>query len=276
VNLLRLRIGAIAALLLLLFGFVSIVWTPFPVTGLNIGSALQDPGAGHWLGTDQLGRDVFSLLMKSILTSFVVAGVAAAIGAFIGIPIGLAAANLEGPASSILITLSEFPFAFQALVIGIVMAAAFGPGTPTVMLAAGIFSIPAFARATRDVVVALRGLDYIDAARLAGMNGTEIGRRHLIPDLSRLLIALAVEVLATAIIAEAIFSYVGIGTQAPAASLGLMLRDAQAYALSKPVFIIAPGITILIAVIALNTAAHGLRGLLDPRIAQLGTAHGVA
>lgn len=275
-SMLQLRVGAMVALVVLLFGFVSIIWTPFPLTGLNIGAGLEDPGAAHWLGTDQLGRDVFSLLMKAILTSFVVAGVAATIGALIGIPVGLAAARLQGPAASVFLAISEFPFAFQAVVIAIAIAAAFGPGATAVMIAVGLFSVPAFARATREALVALRASDYLDAARLAGMTTMDIWRRHLVPDLARLLTALAVEVLATGVIAEALFSYIGIGTQAPAASLGLMLRDAQGFGLAKPAFLMAPGFAVLIIVIALNAAASGVRGLLDRRIAHLGMAHGVA
>ncbi len=271
-----LRIGAIASLLLLLIGFVSIVWTPYPIETISIGNAMQDPSPAHWLGTDHLGRDMLSLVMKGTLTSFVVAAIAVAIGTLIGVPLGLAAAAWGGPAEWAILRVNDFLFAFPALIIAMLITTVFGPGAINAMIAVGIFNIPVFARVARAGALSLKTLDYIAAARLAGMGPLEIARRHILPNIASLIIVQATIQLALGILAEAGLSYVGLGTQPPATSLGLMLKDAQTYALLKPSLALIPGITIILIVISLNLAGDGLRDQLDPRLRRIGGARGVA
>lgn len=260
-----LRIGAIVALAFLLLGFASIVWTPHPVDAVDVGNALQDAGGGHWLGTDALGRDVLSLLMKGVLTSFIVAGVAVALGALLGVPLGLVAAQWA-PLERAIDAVSEFFVAFPALIFAVLLAVAFGPGAPNAMIAIGVVAIPAFARAARDGSTALTKLDFVDAGRLAGMGGPDIWRRHIVPELSRMLLATAIAQLSVGVLAEATLSYVGLGVEAPATSLGLMLQGAQSYVMSKPMLAIVPGVAIVLVVLALNAAGRGVRRLVDPRV----------
>lgn len=271
-----LRFGAIASLVFLLIGFVSVVWTPYPIENVDIGIAMQDPSAAHWLGTDHLGRDMLSLVMKGTLTSFVVSAIAVAIGALIGIPLGLAAASWGGAPEWAILRVNDFLFAFPALIIAMLITALFGPGAINAMIAVGIFNIPVFARVARGGALSLKTLDYIAAARLAGMGPLEIARRHILPNIASLIIVQATIQLALGILAEAGLSYVGLGTQAPATSLGLMLKDAQTYALIKPALALIPGLTIILIVIALNLAGDGLRDQLDPRLRRIGGARGVA
>jgi peptide/nickel transport system permease protein len=267
---LRLRIGVVAGLLILLAGFVSLVWTPYPIGGLDIGGALADPSAAHWFGTDQLGRDVLSLTMKGILTSFVVAAVAVALGGLIGIPLGLAAVHWGFVADRAVLGVGDFIFAFPALVLAMLMGAAFGPSSVNVMVAVGVFNIAGFARVSRASIVALNTLDYTAAARLAGNSTAEIFRRHVLPALIPLLIATAVAQLASGVLAEAALSFIGLGAQPPATSLGLVLHDAQAVALAKPAIMLLPGLVLVVTVIALNLASRGLRTQLDPQLAAIG------
>ncbi len=199
---------------------MSIVWTPYPVGSLNVGGAMQDPSLAHWFGTDQLGRDMLSLTMKAILTSFIVAAIAVAFGALIGLPLGFAAAAWGGPLDWAILRLTDFLFAFPALIIAILITTSFGASTVNVMIAVGIFNIPAFARAARTGALAFKSRDYIAAARLAGMGGIEIARRHILPDVTRLLLIQAIVQLAIGILAEASLSYVGLGAQPPTTSLG--------------------------------------------------------
>ena len=151
-----------------------------------------------------------------------------------------------------------------------------GPGAVNVMIAVGIFNIPVFARVTRGGALSLKTLDYIAAARLAGMGDLEIARRHLLPNIASLIIVQAITQLALGVVAEASLSYVGLGTQLPATSLGLMLKDAQTYVLLKPALALIPGITIVLIVLALNLAGNGLDNLLDPRLRRIGVARGAA
>jgi peptide/nickel transport system permease protein len=270
------RIGAIGSLLFLLLGFISIAWTPHSIDSLNVGAALQDPGTVYWFGTDHLGRDVLSLLMKGMLTSFIVAAVAVVIGAVIGVPLGLAAAVWGGPLDWLVLRINDFLVTFPALIIAILIATVFGPGAIIVMIAVGIFNVPAFARATREGWTQLHPRDYVAAARMSGMGTVEIARRHIVPNIASLLLVQALTQLALGILAEASLSYIGLGAQAPASSLGLMLRDAQAYASLKPALALIPGIAILLSVVALNLAADGFRDHADPKLRHMGDGRGAA
>lgn len=270
------RIGVIASLVFLLLGFTSIAWTPHPIDALNVSAALQDPGLSYWLGTDHLGRDVLSMLMKGTLTSFVVATVAVVIGAIVGVPLGVAAAAWGGPVDWLITRVTGFLITFPALIAAIVFATLFGPGIVVVMVAIGIFNIPAFARITRDALVDLRSHDYVAAARLAGMGTIEVARRHILPTIASLVLVQAITQLALGILAEAGLSYIGLGVQTPTASLGLMLKDAQTYALLKPALALIPGVTILLIVVGLNLAADGFRDQLGASKRHLGATHGAA
>jgi peptide/nickel transport system permease protein len=271
-----LRIGVIASLVFLLIGFVSVAWVPYPIEDIQISRALQDFSPAHWLGTDHLGRDMVSLVMKGILTSFVVAAVAVGIGALIGIPLGIAAAAWGGPVEWVILRVNDFLLAFPALIIAILITTLWGPGAINAMIAVGLFNIPVFARVARGGALSVKTLDFIAAARLAGMGAFEIGRRHILPNIAGLLIVQATIQLALGILAEAGLSYVGLGTQPPATSLGLMLKDAQTYALLRPSLAVIPGLTIILIVISLNLAGDGLRDLLDPRLKRIGGAVGAA
>lgn len=271
-----LSVGAIASLIFLLFGFVSVAWVPYPIESIDVGSAMQDMSAAHWLGTDHLGRDMLSMVMKGILTSFVVAAIAVAIGALVGIPIGLAAAAWGGPVDWAVLRVTDFVVAFPALIVAIILAAIYGPGAINLMIAVGIFNITVSARVSRDGALRLRGLHYVDAARLAGLAPFEIARRHILPGIASLVLVQAVVQLALGIIAEASLSYVGLGAQPAATSLGLMLREAQTYASLKPSVVLIPGLVVLLMVIALNLAADGLRDKLDPELRGIGGTRGAA
>jgi len=263
-------IGAGGVLLFLLIGLVSLVWTPFPIDRVSVSDQLQDPDSVHWLGTDFLGRDMVSMVMAGTLTSFVVATMAVTIGLVIGVPLGLAAAAWGGPAEWAVLRLSDFLFAFPALITAILITAVFGPSAVNAMIAIGIFNVPVFARVARGGALGLKSLDYIAAARLAGMGAGEIARRHMLPNIASLVIVQATIQLSLGVIAEAGLSYVGLGTQPPGTSLGLLLQNAQSYVLFKPLLALVPGLSIVLIVVCLNLAGDGLRDLIDPRLRRIG------
>jgi peptide/nickel transport system permease protein len=263
------RIAGIVVLLLLLLGFASIVWTPYPVNSLDVGAAMSGPGAAHWLGTDQLGRDVLSLSMKAVLTSFVVAAVAAALGALIGIPLGFAAANWGRVADLAVGGVRGYLGAVPAVATAALLACLFGPSAATAMVALGVASVAPFATATRDTARAAGRQPYVAAARLAGSSGLDLVRRHTWPMLLPAWGATAMTQLAGGVLAEAALSYVGLGVQPPAASLGLLLRDAQAVAVAKPMLLLVPGATIIVLVLCLMLVARALHATLAAR-AEIG------
>jgi peptide/nickel transport system permease protein len=265
----RLRLGVIATLVLLLCGFVSIVWTPYPIGAIDIGAALAGPSSAHWFGTDQLGRDVLSLTMKGMLTSFVLAAVATFIGAVLGVPLGVAAARLPGSFDRAILGATGLMLAFPALILGVVLAGAFGPSMLTAVLAIGMFNVPGFTRITLSGVRIVQRFNFVAAARLAGTGAVETARRHILPSLLPLMLAQAVAQLAIGVMAEAVLSFVGIGVQPPASSLGLVLRDAQGYALMQPVPMLLVGLVLVLIVLSLNLWSGGLRDGLDPKLRRM-------
>lgn len=262
-------IGLLIAGLFLGLGLLSLVWIPFPIDRVAVSEKFQGPTLLHWLGTDSFGRDMLSLLMSGTLTSFVVAALAVLIGAGIGVPLGLAAAAWGGWIEWLVLRLSDFVFAFPAVVTAILITALFGPGAINAMIAIGIFNIPVFARVARGGALGLTSLDFIAAARLAGLGNAAIGWRHLWPNIAGLIVVQATIQLSLGILAEAGLSYIGLGTQRPATSLGLMLGEAQSMFLVKPWLAYVPGLAIVLIVVALNLAGDGLRDTLDPRLRRM-------
>ncbi|HEV7719227.1 MAG TPA: ABC transporter permease, partial [Arsenicitalea sp.] len=262
----NLWIGLTGTLVFLALGLVSIFWTPYPIAAIDINARFLPPGGAHWLGTDFFGRDLFSLVMSGTLTSFVVAAIAVGIGLVIGVPLGLAAAAWGGWVEGLVLRVNDFVFAFPAVITAILITALFGPGAINAMIAIGIFNIPVFARVTRGGAMSLKTLDFIAAARLAGLGSAAIATKHLLPNIASLIIVQATIQLSLGILAEAGLSYIGLGTQPPATSLGLMLADAQSFFLVHPWLALVPGLSIVLIVIALNLAGDGLRDALDPRL----------
>lgn len=267
-------VGLLAAALFALLGLVSLWWTPFPIEQISIARRFLGPVAEHWLGTDHLGRDMLSLVMRGTLTSFVVAGLGVIIGIGVGVPLGLAAVAWGGIVEWLVLRLSDITFAFPAVIVAILIAALFGPGEINAVIAIGIFNIPVFARVARGGALAIATQDYVAAARLAGLGNAAIAARHLLPNITSLLIVQGTIQLSLGILAEAGLSYIGLGTQPPATSLGLMLRDAQSLFLIHPWLSVVPGLTIVLIVIALNIAGDGLRDAIDPRLRHEGLNHG--
>lgn len=263
-----LAIGLIATLAFALMGLLSLVWTPFPITEIDIGRRFLGPTMAHWLGTDNLGRDMVSLLMSGTLTSFTVALLAVAIGVGIGVPLGLAAVAWGGWVEWLVLRLSDFVFAFPAVIVAILITTLVGPGAVNAIVAIGIFNIPVFARVARGGALSIATLDFVAAARLAGLGNARIALRHLLPNIMSLIIVQGTIQMSLGILSEAGLSYIGLGTQPPETSLGLMLRDAQSLFLLHPLLTIIPGLCIVAIVIALNIAGDGLRDAIDPRLRQ--------
>ncbi len=261
-------IGLGATVIFLVIGLLSLVWTPYPIEQIDIARRYLGPSAAHWLGTDNLGRDMLSLVMAGTWTSFLVAAVAVAIGVGIGVPLGLAAAAWGGAVEWLVLRLTDFVFAFPAVIVAILITTLIGPGAVNAIVAIGIFNIPVFARVARGGALSIATLDFVAAGRLAGLGNALIAWRHLLPNIMSLIIVQGTIQMSLGILAEAGLSYIGLGTQPPATSLGLMLRDAQGVFLLHPWLTLLPGLSIVLIVIALNIAGDGLRDAIDPRLRQ--------
>jgi peptide/nickel transport system permease protein len=265
-------IGAVLSGAMLLLAALSLLWTPYPVAEIDIPNKLAPPSAAHWLGTDSLGRDIVSQLMVGSQNSIVVGVVAVGIGLVIGVLLGCAAAAAQAQGRSALDELvmraSDFTFAFPALLTAIMLTAIYGPGLLMSIVAIGIFNIPVFARIARGSAQAVWAREYVTAARAAGLTPLAITRDHVLPNIAGVLIVQATISFATAILAEAALSFLGLGTQPPQPSWGRMLNEAQAQMFSAPMLALWPGAAIMLSVLGLNLLGDGLRDLLDPKLAR--------
>ena len=265
-------VGAALSGLLLLAAVVSLFWAPYPPAEIDIPNKLQPPTAAHWLGTDSLGRDIASQLLVGAQNSIVVGVVAVGIGLGLGVLLGClaAASRAQGRTwlDELVMRAADFTFAFPALLSAIMLGAIYGPGLLTGILAIGIFNIPVFARISRGAAQAVWAREYVLASRAAGFGPWRITLDHVLPNIASMLIVQATISFATAILAEAALSYLGLGTQPPQPSWGRMLNEAQTLLFQAPMLAVYPGLAIALSVLGLNLMGDGLRDLLDPRLAR--------
>lgn len=259
-------IGAALAVLLLLAATLSLVWTPWPLDGVDMGHKLQPPSASHWLGTDAYGRDVASLLLAGTRASLLAGLIAVGIGLLAGVALGLLAAARGGWLDEVLMRMADFGFAFPALLSAIMLTAAYGPGLLNAIIAIGLYNIPVFARLTRAAARAVWAREYVQAARSLGRGRWAITWRHVLPNIAAVLTVQATIRFAIAILAEAALSYLGLGAQPPQVSWGRMLTEAQTLLYEAPLLALWPGLAIALSVFGLNLLGDGLRDALDPRL----------
>jgi peptide/nickel transport system permease protein len=258
--------GLVAALAI--SALVSLVWTPYPATDIDIPNKLRPPDSAHWLGTDSLGRDIVSLLLVGARASIAVSVIAVGIGIALGVSLGLLAAARRGWLEEAVMRLADFTFAFPALLTAIMLTAIYGPGLVTSIVAIGIFNIPVFARITRAAANSIWAREFVLAARACGKGAWRITFEHVLPNIASILIVQATIQFAIAILAEAALSYLGLGTQPPTPSWGRMLNEAQTLLFQAPQLAIWPGLAIGFSVLGLNLMGDGLRDLLDPRLSR--------
>ena len=265
-------VGAVLTLLLAGAALLSLFWAPYPPAEIDIPAKLQAPSFAHWLGTDSLGRDITSQLLVGAQNSIVVGLIAVGIGLITGVALGCLAsasrASGRGWVEELIMRASDFTFAFPALLSAIMLTAIYGPGLVMSIVAIGIFNIPVFARITRGAANAVWARDFITAARAAGKGPLAITLDHVLPNIASALIVQASISFATAILAEAALSYLGLGTQPPQPSWGRMLNEAQTQMFQAPMLAVYPGVAIVLSVLGLNLMGDGLRDLMDPKLAR--------
>lgn len=261
-------VGAALTAALIATAALSLVWTPLSPYVIDVPHKLQLPSAQHWFGTDSLGHDVFSMLMVGAQNSILVGVIAVSIGLSLGTALGAVAAARRGWVEEGVMRLSDFAFAFPAILTAIMLTAVLGPGIVNSILAIGIFNIPIFARVTRGSAKVVWERDFVLAARAAGRRPLGITIAHVLPNILSVITVQATIQFANAILWEAALSYLGLGTQPPQPSWGRMLNDAQAQLFQAPWLAVFPGLAIMLAVLGLNLLGDGLSDLLDPRLAR--------
>lgn len=237
---------------------------PYDPLGL-IGTSRQPPSAAHLMGTDLLGRDVFSRLIFGARLSLAIGLISVAIGATSGSLIGLVAGYYGGRLDSALMRIVDAMLAFPGLLLALVVIASLGPGLINVMLAVGVSSVPLYARLVRGSCLTIREVEYIQAARALGGSDRRVMFQHILPNVLGPLLVLSTLQVGSAILIGSALSYLGMGAQPPTPEWGLMTSDGQPYLAEAWWISTFPGLAIFSAAMAVNLLGDGLRAALDPR-----------
>lgn len=233
---------------------------------VDVANTFQIGNAAHWLGTDDLGRDVLARLAAGVRTSLTVSVVVLAVTASLGITLGLVAGWFGGWIDAVVGKMTEVVLSFPGLLLALALAALVGPSMVNVMVALGLLGWVGFCRLTRVEVKRLRGLAFVQAARLGGVSTFKIWGRHILPNCVGPLIVEALLVVAGTMVAEAGLSFLGLGIPAPLPSLGGMLRDGMRDVLVAPWLVVWPAVVLISLSVGTNVLAQGLRRtLLDGR-----------
>ncbi|MFT4468508.1 ABC transporter permease [Arthrobacter sulfonylureivorans] len=238
---------------------------PYDPIAQDASSRLLAPSADHWFGTDQFGRDVFSRVAAGVANSALIAVVAVAFAAVIGTLGGLIAGFYRGFADGLIGGITNVLFAFPPLLLALALASVFERTWFTIAVAIAVVYVPIFIRVTRGPVLSLREIDYVRAAISTGQHRVGIMFRHVLPNITSIIIIQIALSLSWAVLTEASLSFLGLGTPPPAPSLGSMIFEARTLVYVAPWTMIAPGIIVVLLVVGLNLLGDGLRDGFDPR-----------
>jgi peptide/nickel transport system permease protein len=270
---LTLYLGGTLVSLFVLVAMVSFVWTPYPANKLNLTNRLAPPGTpGFLFGTDRAGRDVVTELMLGARNSLYVSVVSTIVAMFLGALIGLSIAGsrrtLQGPFTRLV----DAGLALPGILTALVLAAKLGPGNTTATLAIITWQVPVAARVTIGPARQILALDYVEAAYGYGRTKAYVLRRHVLPNISPLLIVLGSVMFAAAILIEAALAFLSVGVQPPTSSWGRFLNETQSLLEAAPYLMFFPGVAIVLTALGFNLLGDGLRTVLDPQQARTGVA----
>ena len=260
--------GAAIVALIAATALLSFFFTPFDPLQANPPVRLQGPSLQHWLGTDNLGRDLLSRIPVGARITLLVGVVSVGIAVLIGTPAGIWAGMRRGAVEEITMRASDILLAFPALLLAIMFAAIYGASTISAMAAIGLASVPGFARVARAGTLQVMNAEYVLAARAAAQRPVRIAARHVLPNITGMLLIQCSVTFALAVLAEAALSFLGLGTPPPVPSWGRMLQESQQYWGTFPAMAIWPGLAIALAVMGFNLLGDGLRDRLDPKLGR--------
>lgn len=259
-------VGGIVVGLLVLTALFAPLLAPYDPTALHTGVSLAQPTSSHPLGTDQLGRDVFSRVLFGARISLLI-GASAVTGAVaVGVPLGLLAGYAGGWFDLLAMRLVDILLSFPFLILALLLIVVLGNGTSNVVWALSVVAVPTFARLVRATVLSVREREYVQAAHLSGASHARVLLRHILPNSLSPVIITGSLFLAVAVIAEASLSYLGLGTQPPTPSWGYDLNASLTFLEVNAWMVAGPGIAILITAMGFNLLGDGIRDVLDPRL----------
>ena len=255
----------LVVLVVLIAIFAPLLIPPEYATRMDMRARVAPPNFSHWFGTDQLGRDLFYRVMLGARTSINIAASAVLMSLIIGLPLGLISGYFGGRTDNILMRLVDTLLSFPALLLALTISAVLGPNLQNTILAIGIAFTPYLARLIRGEALRVSQMPYVEAARSSGATNTRLIVGHVLPNIMPVVIVQATISLAFAILAEAGLSFLGLGTQPPEASWGLMIQASRDYLDRAPWTALVPGTAVALTVLGLNMFGDVLRDVLDPR-----------
>lgn len=234
-------------------------------TRMQMTARLKPPSAQHWLGTDQLGRDLLYRVLLGARTSLTIAVSAVLISLVLGLPLGLVSGFYRGAVDNVLMRLVDTLLSFPVLLLALTISAMLGPSVPNAIIAIGVAFTPFLARIVRGEALRVVQMPYVEAARAAGATDRRLIVLHVLPNILPPIIVQATISLAFAILAEAGLSFLGLGTQPPQSSWGLMIQASRDYLDRAPWTALVPGAAVALTVLGLNMSGDVLRDIFDPR-----------
>lgn len=258
--------GALIIVFFIIVSFCAPLIAPYDPYEQNLTQMLQSPAREHLIGTDPLGRDELSRVIYGTRISLAVGIVSVGLASVIGIILGLCAGYFGGITNSIIMRFVDAMMAIPPIMLALAIAAALGGGLMNVIISLGISLIPTQARLMRGQVLTVKQADYVTAGDVIGAGDLRIMFLHVVPNCLPPLIVLITLNLGVAILAEAALSFLGVGVRPPAAAWGAMVNEGYRYLMTNPILSFAPGLCVMLVVLAFNIVGDGLRDTLDPRL----------
>ena len=264
----KLSVAIIALLVMLaIFGFLLPLRNPY---AQNIMKAMELPSAEHWFGTDQLGRDLLSRIVAGSRFSLLIGIGAVSVGLLIGVPFGMLAGFYGRWVDATFARVVDVLLAFPGIILALAVVAVTGPGIGNLILAVGFRTIPVFARVARAETLSLSQRDFVEAARAMGCHPFQIMYSHILPNIIGPLMVIASLQTATAILIAATLSFLGVGISPEVPEWGSMINAGRPYMMKNPHLVLVPGVTLMVAMMALNIIGDYLRDRTDPRSMMAG------
>ncbi len=237
---------------------------PYGPDAANFSSAFHAPSAAHWLGTDDLGRDILSRIIYGSRGALLSGVLIVSLGMGVGVPLGLVSGYFGGVVDEVIMRVVDAGLAFPGLVLALAMAWVLGPSLSHAIIAIGVVTIPQFARLTRGQVLEAKGREYVEAARCLGASPLRIMFRHILVNIATPIIVIGTLNIGGAILSVASLSFLGLGPPPPAPNWGSMLQSGSEYLTMAPWISLFPGAAIFLVVMGFNILGDGIRDVFDP------------
>jgi peptide/nickel transport system permease protein len=266
------RLARIAFGVLLVLVTVAVLGPLLPVgsaDAIGAGPHFAAPSLRWLAGTDDLGRPVLPRLVEGVRTTFVLATLAVAIGGTVGVVVGVIAAYYGGVIDELIARCADILFAFPSIIFALLLISIVGPGEPGAVLSVAVFTVPLMVRVVRAASLQIVGRDYVTAAKVGGVRSTRVMLVHVLPNVAGVVAVQGTFALSTGMLIESALSFLGLGVQPPAASLGSLVSQGSVYLSIAPWLVLIPGGLLALAVISVNLVGDSLRDLLDVRAVEV-------